>query len=605
MAVAISEESLVALSNLQPLWHGKAPTSLVERYAEADPFAGWNTWQKHLRTRKDPSPPRFIQKKRSPLLWGWPKQWGIDELNSALASPTTFAEVVIGEDATSAPDLPLSLQLVALAYALPKLAAELPAETWWFLVERLHATATQAMVERIELTDDPRNILRNQLLAGELPLALGLLFPEVRALRALRAGARAALTEALIEVTDGQGLPHGRLLPIIGPLFACWTRARLLAESVGGRAWSRPAELQFEWLVRHAIRLADADGTFLLSSSADSPANKSAADGSSWSKELFATAIKLAGDRGDGAAAKAALPSGIVTKKQARVCKSAPAPSLNSDWSGVTVMSDGWEQSDARLAISYVADPPTLDLSVDGEKVFDGAWRCSTSCDGKPVEPAGEWEQLCWESGKQYDFLELGLKLTSGLHIERQILFGREDRVLYLADIVFSNDGTKRRIEHTSSLPLAIGSHWTPENETRDGTLSSDKFHAAVLPLGLHEWRADPRSGSLVEQNGHLILTQGTSGSALCCPLFIDLDRKRSKKERTWRQLSVAEWMELMSPDIAVGYRAQSGDDQWLMYRSLGALGNRSLLGHNVSGEFCAGRFIGGNFKEWITIEAV
>lgn len=605
MAVAISEESLVALSNLQPLWHEKAPPSLVEKHAEADPFAGWKTWQKHLRTRKDPSPPRFIQKKRSPLLWGWPKEWGLDELNAALASPTTFAEAVIGEDATSAPDLPLSLQLVALACALPKLAAELPAETWWFLVDRLHATASQAMVERIELTDDPRNILRNQLLAGELPLALGLLFPEVRALRALRTGARAALTEALVELTDGQGLPHGRLLPIVGPLFACWTRARLLAASVDDRAWSRPAELQYEWLVRHAIRLADADRSFLLSSPANGPANKSVADGSAWNKDLFATAIKLAGDRADGAAAIVALPAGIVAKKQARVCKKAPGPSLNSDWSGVTIMSDGWAQSDARLAISYVADPPTLDLSVDGEKVFDGAWRCSTTCDGKPVEAAGEWEQLCWESGKQFDFLELGLNLTSGLHIERQILFGRQDRVLYLADIVFSNDGVKRRIEHSFSLPLAIGSHWNPENETRDGTLSGDKFHAAVLPLALHEWRADPRSGSLVEQSGQLTLTQSTNGSALCCPLFIDLDRKRSKKERTWRQLSVAEWMELMSPDVAVGYRAQSGDDQWMMYRSLAAPGNRSLLGHNIAGEFCAGRFVDGKFKEWIEIEAV
>lgn len=246
-----------------------------------------------------------------------------------------------------------------------------------------------------------------------------------------------------------------------------------------------------------------------------------------------------------------------------------------------------------------------LDVSVDGEKVFAGAWRCATTCDGKPVERAGEWEQLCWETGKRYDFLELGLALTCGLHIERQILFGREDRVLYLADLVFSDDGSKRRIEHSTSLPLAIGSHWSPEADTRDGTLSGDRFHAAVLPLGLREWRSDPRSGSLIEQSGQLTLAQAVQGSALCCPLFIDLDRKRSAKERTWRQLSVAELMELMSPDVAVGYRAQSGKDQWLIYRSLGAPGNRSLLGHNVAGEFCAGRFVDGKFKEWIEIEAV
>jgi hypothetical protein len=64
--------------------------------------------------------------------------------------------------------------------------------------------------------------------------------------------------------------------------------------------------------------------------------------------------------------------------------------------------------------------------------------------------------------------------------------------------------------------------------------------------------------------------------------------------------------METVPADVAVGFRAQSGDGQWLIYRSLGPAGNRTLLGHNVAGEFCAGRFLpSGKFKEWIEIEAV
>jgi hypothetical protein len=64
--------------------------------------------------------------------------------------------------------------------------------------------------------------------------------------------------------------------------------------------------------------------------------------------------------------------------------------------------------------------------------------------------------------------------------------------------------------------------------------------------------------------------------------------------------------MEIVPNDVAVGYRAQFGDDQWLFYRSLGPLGNRTLLGHNIAGEFCAGRFLDtGKFKEWIEIEPV
>jgi hypothetical protein len=605
MAVAITEESSVSLSSLQPLWHEDSPDSLVENCPSADPVSGWKTWQKHLRSRKKPIAPPFTKKKQPALLWGWPQRWEREVVRAAILSPTTLAEVAIGEDAIAAPDLPLSLQLIALAYALPKLAKDLPAETWWFLVERLHATATQASLQRIDRSAEPPIVVQNQLLAGELPLALSYLFPEVRALRALGNDASAALSEALVEVTDGQGLPHARLLPVLGPLFACWTRCRWLGQHLRGGPWSREAELQYQWLVRHAIRLADVDGRFLLSSQSTDMAGYVDFAANDWNRQLFEMAIRLAGDRGDCAAANEALPRGIVPKKWKRKSASPPAPSLNSDWASVTIMADGWAQTDARLAIAYANDPPAFELSVDGERVFAGVWTCDTLADGKPVEAAAEWEQLCFETGKRFDFLELGLTLTNSLRLERQILFGREDRVVYLADIIFATDGARRRLQHSFSLPLAYGALWKPEGETRDGVIFGSKLRAAVLPLALNEWRADPRGGSLVEQDGQLVLTQETSGRALCCPLFIDLERKRTKKERTWRKLSVAEWMEIVSPEVAVGYRAQSGDDQWLIYRSLAPPGNRTLLGHNVAGEFCAGRFAGAKFKEWIEIEPV
>ena len=92
----------------------------------------------------------------------------------------------------------------------------------------------------------------------------------------------------------------------------------------------------------------------------------------------------------------------------------------------------------------------------------------------------------------------------------------------------------------------------------------------------------------------------------MCCPVLFDLDRKRTKSERTWRQLTVAEMLEIVPSDLAVGYRAESGRDQWLFYRSLGPAGNRTLIGQNIAGEFFAGRLRkSGKLDEWIEIEAV
>src|SRR4029079_9658103 len=125
-------------------------------------------------------------KKKSPLLWGWPRELERKAVKESIHSPTTLAEFVIGDDPNTSPDLPLALQTVALAYAMPKLARELPAEAWWQLLERLREAACNARAKHVDWPSDPNAVVRQQLLAGELPLALSYLFPEVRAMRSLR-----------------------------------------------------------------------------------------------------------------------------------------------------------------------------------------------------------------------------------------------------------------------------------------------------------------------------------------------------------------------------------------------------------------------------------
>ena len=74
-------------------------------------------------------------------------------------------------------------------------------------------------------------------------------------------------------------------------------------------------------------------------------------------------------------------------------------------------------------------------------------------------------------------------------------------------------------------------------------------------------------------------------------PLFIDLDRSRFRRRMTWRQLTVAESLAPVPRDVAVGFRIAIGDRQWIIYRSLAASGNRTLLGHNLATESLIARF--------------
>lgn len=596
MAVAITDPSRSYIP-LQSNWHASAPRRIAERYWRDDATIGWKLWQKHLARRRRPELPAFLTGRIPPLLWAWPTDWQAEDFRESLRPTFEGIDRLLAETRQQPPDLPRALQLVAAGYALPTLAQRAPAEWWWHTAQQLHDLAWEAPLQCVDWRADPHSVLRQHLLAGELPLALGYLFPENGALRGLKKSARAMFSETILELTDGQGMPHSGLWPIVGPLFACWTRARWLGERMPRNAWSRKVEYQYRWLVRHAVRLFDGDGRLALAS--DTQRQSAGHIG------LLSAALDLVGGKRDRAAAQVAT-AGHVGRRRSQPRRQLPAPALDSEWSGINVLAEGWSPAAARLAVAYASHPMQIELRFDKQRLLGGAWAFTTVCDGKPLQIAGPWENVFWSSERDYDMLELSITLTNNMRLERQLLLARKDRVLYLADVVISHDGTSRRVQHTSHLPLGDCAQWQPEADTRDGLLVGKKRCAAVLPLALPEWRSDPRGGSLSVGNGQLTLQQESTGRALYCPLLIDLDPQRSKKERTWRQLTVAESMEVVPRDVAVGFRAQTGRHQWLFYRSLGPAGNRTVLGQNFAGEFCAGRFrANGKLDDWIEIEAI
>ncbi len=598
MATATTEAASGILSKKKNLWHRSAPRRVAKHCPTTDVSRGWTTWQAHLAGRKRLELPPFLAGKSPAVLWAWPDLWGRAEVAATLGSPVTSADALAcrnGVPPTSVTaGLTQALQTVALAYALPTLAATMSADPWWQLAEKLHKTADDAQRLTVDREGDVHLIVEQQLLAAELPLALAYLLPELQPLRSLRKPAREALTEAILDLTDGEGMPHARLLPVLGPLWACWTRTRWIGERLKRGCWSNEAEAQYQWLVRHAIRLLDHDGRFVFcDASVPLPSG------------LLTMALDLAGDDSDCAAAAAVVSRSVVPPDLDYDDDDLPAPAINSEWSSLAVMAPNWSTSAPRLAVAYADDPMSVSLSVGRSRLLGGVWSHTTLRDGQPVAAVGTWEEVCWQSDHDCDYLELTLELEHKMRLERQILLSREDHVLYLADIVLAGDGQPRQLAHSLSLPLGRGVDWKPEAETRDGVLADGKPRAAVLPLALPEWRSDGRGGSLETVDGSLTLVQQGTGRALCCPLVLDLKPRRIAKERTWRQLTVAESLEELPPDVAVGYRIQSGRDQWLVYRSLAPAANRTVLGQNLSSEFCAGRFHKtGQVAEWIEIEA-
>jgi len=572
------------------LWHKSAPRGVRRAFRRGEFSPRWDAWKKHLAKRSKPADPlRLLPGGRGAMCWGLPEGTSAGRLSTFLrqiegwlatsrsGNPSPQSQLLCWLDqwAGSPPQLDYALQAVAWGRTLPRLAAAVSPRAWWALLRHLLSAVNDAAA--ITLDDQP---LVHQLLAGELPLTLAYLFPEITPCRRLGRSGRQALSLGLMDLLDGKGLPHANHLALLRPLLACWTRCRALRGGLNGGCWAAAAEAQYRWLVGHALRLCRHDGTQVF-----------AHDGAAaFHPKLFAAALRLGGSAADRGIAARMLPPQPPWSAWKRTRKAAwPKPALHSPWAAAAVLSPKWSRSGERLTVVYPRQSVQLEMACGDDVLWSGLWEFEVRFDGQPAAPNSEWDEICWVSDEDVDYLELEIGLSGGLRVQRHLLLARQDRFLLLADSILGD--RPGVINYRGILPLCRGIAFRGMAATREGVLVGRKRRALVLPLALPEWRSDVRSGELVQTAAGLELFQAAEGCRLFAPLFFDLDRRRMTRRLTWRQLTVAQSLTVQPHDVAVGYRVAIGKRQWLIYRSLAQRGNRTLLGHNVAHEMLIARF--------------
>lgn len=251
----------------------------------------------------------------------------------------------------------------------------------------------------------------------------------------------------------------------------------------------------------------------------------------------------------------------------------------------------GAGRTDDRITLTVARSGRELrtELRCGDETVWTGPWEVELRRNGQPVRPCRGWDEACWTSEEGNDYLELVGQFGDGYRIERHLLLAQADRLLLLADAIFAPEAAK--IDYRSCLPLAPSVQFEAAEENAEGFLLNRRRLGLVLPLAMSEWRSTAKAGAIVGRDGVFEMHQAAQGRAMFCPLLIDLDRRRFRSPRTWRQLTVAENCQAQPADVAVGYRAAIGNRQWLIYRALCSKGNRSVLGHNLSSQFLVARF--------------
>jgi hypothetical protein len=101
-------------------------------------------------------------------------------------------------------------------------------------------------------------------------------------------------------------------------------------------------------------------------------------------------------------------------------------------------------------------------------------------------------------------------------------------------------------------------------------------------------------------------MTQNGRTQNLYSPLVMSLKKRHQSMEYTWRQLTVAESMNIQTVDVAAAFRFQIGKEQWMIYRSLAKTCRRTAMGLHFNVEFYAGRFDGdeGEYESLVEVDS-
>jgi hypothetical protein len=434
-------------------------------------------------------------------------------------------------------------------------------------------------------------------LPARFVLALARLFGDIEACGRLEPAASAVVAAEIERLTSARGV-----LSLAGgggmvDRVARWTAFRELALATGGPAWTETAESRWREAATTALRLLGREGRWIVSGGL-MPSRSTAL--------LLDSLADLGGKRRHTVES---LRAGRRVKPRGRRRSRNPGPRclrrdlLDPD-AAVAIMRSGWEGDALRVLLDYRQTMPHLEIAVGDRLVVEGPWQWSVAAGADTLDLEGPWRVECWESDRRASFLELAAPLTGGRQFERQVVMLPTERVVLLADAITApgrpvpasgghaesnGHASGAQLRYGSSLRLTAGIEADPAEETREVLMFDTRMRMMALPLALPEWRVG-RGGRLEATAAGLSLTQETAGTRLYAPLWLDCDPARIGGPLTWRQLTVADSRINLPPWQAVGFRVQAGLEQWLVYRSLDAPRNRTLLGCNVSCDFLLGR---------------
>lgn len=455
-----------------------------------------------------------------------------------------------------------------------------------------------------ELAADEDADQRCWLLAGLLPWACGLLFDEVKGAPKLLKAGRKYLSDQLLLVTDGDGIPVGPVLENVSDHLARWKDALLLSAIFGRPLWKDGADERLVETLQAVSATLGADGRIcgcLHDDGAGAGLIVSLAELSGVGKrEAWFTTARSVRDAVD-----AGLPRVGAATLQRKI-RNNDIPSWQSDDAEDACLRSSWSPASSVATLTFHQDPVGIELVADGTPLLVGPWGLSLQEDGEEVEIEDAWECICWYTDGEVDYCELQLEFDDGSKLGRFVMLPRGRQFAVIADI--ASGSTAKQLELTSELPLADGIEASRRKGTREWRLKAGRQRFRVFPLAV------PQDAGLGTSNNAEVVTDDeqasfvtssvSSNGGAFSPVVIDWAPERRNATCEWSPLTVSEVMEIDRTGAAA-WRVRFGDEHLIIFRALRATDRyRTVLGYQTEHETVIADFTkAGDFKELLLVE--
>ncbi|MBM4022578.1 MAG: hypothetical protein FJ284_10145 [Planctomycetes bacterium] len=494
----------------------------------------------------------------------------------------------------------------AIAACLDEAVTALPTDRWlaceaatwalaWMARARRAGGSAGSLLERLvgEARSAVGMLAEGDTLPARFVLALSRLFRDIEACGLLEPSAREAVATEIERLVSPLGVLNVAGGAAVVDRVARWTAFREVGLATGVEAWGEATEQRWQQAATASLLLLGERGRRIVAGGL-MPGRCT---------DLLLDAV--AGLDGVRRRTVRALRGGRVARRgRARLVPR----DLHDASAAVAIMRSDWRGDALRILVDYRDTVPHLEIAAGDRLLLDGPWRWNVTLGGEPLEAEGPWTAECWESDGKASMLEIAAPLPHGRRFERQVVMLPQDRVVLLADAITARGGSphtalghgpsaangrggdsSRPLRYAASIQPAFGLEADQADETREVLFFDARMRMMALPLALPEWQSGG-GGTCDVTSAGLRLTLETAGARLYAPLWLDCEPERIGRPLTWRQLTVADTRLILPAWQAAGFRIQCGLEQWLVYRSLDAARNRSLLGCNVSCDFLIGR---------------